>query len=80
VIADVFTESAEQVSSAFAAVYFANGLTSSLGFFTYTISTRYEMAYELTVSTSLGLICYWILVIVYQQYYAPKTVGPVFEL
>jgi len=55
VVADIYTDTPELSTAAFAAISFSNGLAGSIGYFTFAAATRLTMA-GLVMVTSLGTL------------------------
>lgn len=66
-IADLFTDTPEHSTSAFAAISFSNGFAGAIGYFTFSSISRDGMASVVAISSAIGLICYWVVAYIHSQ-------------
>ena len=58
VIADLFTDTPDLSTAAFAAISFSNGLAGAIGYFLFSFISRDAMASIVTVAAAVAIVCY----------------------
>lgn len=74
-VADLFTDSADKNTSAFACVSFTSGLAGAIGYFTFPNTDRNVTAYLVTFTSVFAIFCYYISAALHRKATRGQSVG-----